>query len=214
MHGMAAASGSARMDVVAADSSVGGMFAVGDYVLWLGGTSLLVHPATRTYVGLLDQAMKMMYDLPPEIVAQMSISGIAGTAEKISGNQPINGRPTEHHRTTISFVMNTMGQSTPTKVTTDVWIAKLPVKFTNPLAGGARPRVTSGFMAELAKKQIELTLPMTDGVAVKTVIATSQTFTTGQSTVSTVTTEMKNTKDAAVDAALFAIPAGYTKVDK
>lgn len=210
--GIVAPDGSMRMDITAVDGTPSGMSAIGDYYIVKEGKMLLVRPATKTYIDIGDQAMSALSSMPPEMLAQMSITGINATTEKVPGAETIDGRATEHLRTTVSYSMGIMGQALPTTIVTDYWLAKLAVPMVNPMAG-MKNTVTTGPMAELIKKQIEVAPTAANGVALRAII--KQTVSAmGQEIVSTVTTEMKNLKEGDVDPSKIMLPEGYTKATK
>ncbi|GEM_PF-2509641 len=210
--GMVNAKGVMRMDVVTMDAPPGAPapYGVGDYFLTDEGRTLLVRPASKTYLDMADIAGTAMASLPPALMAQMTIGDITGKTEKLDDGTPIEGRATEHYRTTIGYSMNLMGQALPTTIVADYWAARLPVKFSNPLVGGSKSPVTTGPMVELVQKQIDLAPKITDGIVVKSVMSTTVSA-MGQSIVTTVTSEMKNIKESDVDDARFVLPEGYTK---
>lgn len=212
-RGSVGANGAMRLEIVTVDGAAAAAYAVGDYFLTTEGQSMLVRPSSKTYVNVMDQAMSVLNNMPPELLAQLTLTGLAGTTEKLGGSEPIEGRPTEHYHTTMSYTLNMMGQAMPTTIVSDYWIAKLPIAFANPLGGGAKASVTSGPMAALMQKQIELTPPSSAGVAMKSTTVQSVSM-MGQSIVTTTTSEMKNVKEADVDASTLVLPAGYTKAEK
>jgi len=208
--GSATTAGGFRMDIVA--GSAPGMYDVGDYFVTKDGRSLLVHPASKTYVDVVDMAMGQMSALPAEILAQMHPEAIKGSTEKVPGNEIVDGRPTQHFRTTLGYTMNMMGQNITTTSTTDYWVATLPVRFKNPMVG-AVPDAPTGPMAEVMKKALELAPPFGDGTPIKTVVATRADL-GGNAFVTTITSEFKNIKEGDVDASRFQIPADYTRALK
>lgn len=212
-RGSVAANGATRLEIVTVVGAAAAAYAVGDYFLTTGGQSMLVRPSSKTYLNVMDQAMSALNNMPPELLAQLSLTGLAGTTEKLADSEPIEGRPTEHYHTTIAYSMNMMGQAIPTTIVSDYWITKLPVAFANPLSGGVKASITSGPMAELMQKQIDLAPPASAGIAIKSTTVQSVSM-MGQSIVTTTTSEMKNVKEADVDAATFVLPAGYMKVEK
>lgn len=202
--------GASRMDVVSVEG-MSQVYAVGDYVITKDGKMLLVHPATKTYVDLMEQASTAMANLPPQLMSQMTITDVTGKSEKI-GMETIEGQETEHRRVTVSYSMAIMGQSVPSTIVSDYWLAKLSAQILNPLAP-PKMEVTSGPMVELVKKQIEVTPKPTDGVPLKMVVTTTASM-MGQSMGTTVTTEIKGMKQGDVDASVIVVPEGYTKAVK
>jgi hypothetical protein len=209
MHGIAASDGATRMDVgdVQLPAGIPSLYAVGDYLLQADGHFVLVHPSSKTYVDMIDQASAALKNLPPQMLAEMTVTDIKGETTKLDDGEVIEGRATEH------YTMAIMGQTLPSKVTTDYWVAKLPVKFSTPFTSSALPALASGPMGELMKKRAELTPAMGDGVPVKMVMATESQM-MGQSMLQTVTSEIKNVEEGDIDASKFAIPTGYTKSAK
>lgn len=214
-RGMVSAKGAMRMEITSMDTPPGAPapYGAGDYFLTDGGRTTLVRPSTKTYIDMAEMVGAAMGNLPPALMAQMVIADITGKTEKLDDGTPIEGRATDHYRTTIGYSMNLMGQSLPTTVVSDYWAAKLPVKFLNPLVGGTRSPITSGPMVDLVNKQIELAPKITDGIVIKNIMSTTVSA-MGQSIVTTVTSEMKNIKEGEVDDSKFVLPEGYTKAAK
>lgn len=207
------AAGASRMEVVAVEG-MSQVYAIGDYVITKDGKMFLVHPATKTYVDLIETASAGLANLPPQLMAQMMITDVTGKTENM-GAETIEGRATEHRRITISYAMAIMGQSVPTTIVSDYWLAKLSAQIVNPMAPPKTEAMlaTAGPMAEVARKQIELTPKPTDGVPMKMVVATSAAM-MGRAMGTTITTEIKNLKEGDVDASVIAVPADYTKAAK
>ncbi len=210
--GIVGPDGSMRMDITSVEGASSAMSAVGDYYIMKDNKLLLVRPGTKTYIDIGDLAMSALASMPPQMLAQMTITGVTATSENVPGAEAIDGRPTEHLRTTIAYNMGIMGQSLPTTIVTDYWLVKLAVPMINPMAG-MKNALASGPMAELVNKQIEVAPTAANGVAVKAII--TQTLSAmGQSIVSTTTTEMKNLKEGNVDVSKIVLPEGYTKATK
>ncbi|MEP6833615.1 MAG: hypothetical protein ABJB74_09480 [Gemmatimonas sp.] len=207
--GIAGPDGSVRLDITAVAGASSGLTAVGDYYISKGGKLLLIRPATKTIVDIGDLATAQM---TPEIMAQITIADITATSEKVAGSETIEGRATEHLRTTIGYSMSVRGQSVPNTIVTDYWLAKSSIPMMNPMPG-TNNAPASGPMAELAKKQSEVSPKPADGVALKK-ISTRTISVMGNSIVSTVTSEMKNLKEGDVDVSKIVVPEGYTKAMK
>lgn len=202
--------GASRMDVVSVEGA-SQVYAVGDYIITKDGKMTLVHPASKTYVDLMEQAAGVMANLPPQLAASMTIADVTGKSEKV-GDETIEGRPTEHRRVTVSYAMGIMGQSVPSTVVSDYWLVKLPMQILNPLAP-PKTEAPPGPMAELVKKQIELYPKPADGTPIKMTMATTVSM-MGQAIVTSISTEIKNMKEGDVDASLIVVPADYTKAAK
>ena len=195
--GIAGPDGSMRMDITALEGA--SMSAVGDYYIVKGGRTMLVRPVTKTFVDIGDGA----------VAADVTFTGVTATSDKIAGADMVDGRPTEHLRTSVAYTHGIRGQSIPTTIVTDFWLAKLSVPMTNPMTG-VKYALTSGPMADLVLKQLEVAPTAAAGTALKAVVTTTRTA-MGQSIVSTVTAEFKNVKEANVDVSKIVMPEGYTK---
>ena len=195
--GIAGPDGSMRLDITALEG--GAMSAVGDYYIVKSGKTMLVRPVTKTFVDIGDGT----------VAADVTFTGVTATSEKIAGADVIDGRPTEHLRTTVAYTHGIRGQSIPTTIVTDYWLVKLPAAMINPMTG-VKYALTTGPMAALVNKQLEVAPPAAAGVPVKAVITTTRNA-MGQSIVSTVTAEMKNMKEGNVDVSKIVMPEGFTK---
>lgn len=214
LKGMASSTGASRMDVLKVEGNTMNTYAEGDFFLTIDGKSLLVRPASKTYVDVAEMATSAMSSMPPQLLAQLSLTDVTGTMEKIAGTETVDGRATNHQRAVIGYKMNVMGQAIPVTLTMDYWFANLGVKFMDPMSGARSTAIPTGPFAELTKKQVELMKQMSmDGVLMKSTIVTSMAM-MGQVNTTTITTEMKNVKDGDVDATKFAMPDGYTKAAK
>jgi hypothetical protein len=211
-HGIATASGASRIDVATADNAQG-TYAIGDYILTIDGRPVIVHPTTKTYVDITDMANGALSKLPPQILDQLIIGNVTAKLDKLDGGDVLEGRKTDHYRTTVAYTMSMMGQEIPSVIVTDYWMAKLSVPFMNPMSGRPPATPPAGPMAELMKKQAEVQPPMTDGVVVKSMMTTTITL-GAQSQVMTMTSAMTNIKETDVDATKIALPSGYTKAEK
>lgn len=216
-HGMSTADGSYRMDIISADNAMG-TYAVGDYFLTVGGRPIIVHPATKTYVDMMDLSSGMLSKMPPEMLSQLQVSKVDGKIEKVAGDSLIEGRRTTHYRSTMTYSIAMMGQELPTTITSDYWLAKLPLRIANPMAGTKTAPVpgtpeANSPMAAITKKAAELVPPMTEGTPVLVVMSTSVNA-QGMSILTTMTTSITNIKQGDIDATLLALPAGFQKSDK
>lgn len=216
-HGMALADGSSRMDIVTAENAMG-TYAAGDYFLTLKGRAVIVHPATKTYVDMMEVSAGALAKMPPDALSQISFTNVTSKLEKVAGDSVIEGRSTTHYRSTVSYSMNMMGQAVPSTIVSDYWLAKLPVQFGNPLAGtqtaaAAGAPDASNPMAEIQKKSAEATPPFTEGTPIRVVMSTTISA-QGMNIISTMTTALTNIKEGDVDASKITLPADYTKADK
>lgn len=216
-RGMTAADGSSRMEIVTAENAMG-VYTVGDYMLTLNGRPMLVHPATKTYVDVIDMGAAALSKMPAELLGQLTLRNVSGTLEKIDGDDVIEGRKTTHYRSTVGYTMSMMGQDIASTVVSDYWLALLPARVALPMSGGTAapaPGATgvSGPLAEIQKKTLEVMPPFTEGTAIKTVMETAITM-QGTAVSTRMTTTMTNIKEADVDASKLVLPADYSKAER
>ncbi|MEP6779354.1 MAG: hypothetical protein ABJC26_05645 [Gemmatimonadaceae bacterium] len=209
-RGIATSAGSTRIDVIATEGV--SLYKVGDYLVVINGKTSLVHPDTKTYVDLDAQANNIVKNMPPALLAQMTITNITGAAEKVSGDEQLDGRSTEHHRTNLGYAMNVMGTAIPSTVVMDIWLAKLPFKIALPVSGGSK-KPEPGPMAEMMQKQYDI-IPRPEGFTlIKSSTGTTSSI-MGQTVGSNIVAEMKNIKEGDVDASRFVVPSDFAKADK
>lgn len=202
-HGVAIGAES-RLDI---DSVSGQMMpmAIGDYMLTLdSGRIVTVSPSSKSYTDAMAGA------LPPELLAQATITGVNVTTEKLGAGEPMQGFATDKFRSSVTYTMNIMGQSMNTMTTSEMWVAKLPGFVSTAFDGTTIPQaMREGPMKELAEKMAESRKVLGSGTPLKTVV-TSQI--TGPMNITTTTTiELLDVKAGDVDPAMLKIPAGFTK---
>jgi len=192
-----------RMDI---DSLQGQIpLSVGDFMLTLdSGRTVVVSPSTKSY----SEGMPGMAAMPPEVLAQASITNVNVTTEKLGPGEMMQGFATEKVRMTVTYTLAIMGTALNTMTTADMWIAQLPASVTTPFDGSLPKELTEGPMKELGEKTMAARKAI-KGAPIKTV--TTSTI-TGPMTFSTVTTlELVDLKTGEVDPSVLKVPDGYTK---
>jgi hypothetical protein len=203
-HGIATNNHS-RLDV---DSGGGGPmapFSAGDFLLTLdSGRVLLVNPATKTYV---DGFTMGGGGLPPEIMAQASISGVVVNIEKLGAGDTIEGRPTQKYRMTSQYTVNIMGNSVSIGGEAEMLTAELPTKINSPFGGGMPKSMSTGPFAELYNKMLDATKQVSGSVVrVNNVMSINGPMSMNM----TQTMQLTDVKAADIDEKQLQVPDGYT----
>jgi hypothetical protein len=179
--------------------------AIGDVMLMLdSGRVVTLSPGSKTYY----EGMPAMAAIPPEVLAQASVTNVNVTTEKLGAGEPIQGFATEKVRMTVTYVLFLMGTQLNTMTTSELWVAQLPAAVMTPFDGAIPKEMSEGPMKELAAKTLAARKAIT-GSILKSVTTSSI---TGPMNISTVTTlELLDVKPGDVDPALLKVPEGYTK---
>lgn len=178
---------------------------VGDYMLTLdSGKMFMVSPSSKSF----SEGLPGMAALPPEVLAQASVTNVNVTTEKLGAGETMQGFPTEKVRMTVTYSLAIMGTAMNTMTTAEMWVAKLPANVSTPFDGALPKELSQGPMKELAEKSMAARKTI-EGTPLKT-ITTSQI--SGPMTVTTVTTlELLDVKQGDVDPSLLKVPDGFTK---
>lgn len=205
-HGTAIGAQS-RIDV---DSVAGQVpLAIGDYMLTLdSGRLVTVSPSSKTYS---DGASSMMA-IPPQLLAQATITNVNVTTEKLGAGEAMQGYPTEKVRLTTTYVLNLMGQSMNAMNVSEMSMAQLPAAVTTPFDGNLPKELLEGPMKELGEKMIAARTALGTATALKTVNTSTMSSPMLPQSISTVMTiEILDLKPADVDPSFLRIPEGFTK---
>src|SRR3954470_22459695 len=147
-HG-SAIGGQSRIDVDSLSGEV--PLTVGDYMLTLdSGRLVTVSPSTKTYS---DGASSMMA-IPPQMLAQASITNVNVTSEKLGAGEAIQGYATEKVRLTTTYVLSIMGQTMNAMNVSEMSMAQLPAAVTTPFDGNLPKELLDGPMKELGDKMV------------------------------------------------------------
>jgi hypothetical protein len=202
-HGVAA-NGKSRLDI---DSGGGGQmapFGPGDYLLNLdSGRVVVVSPATKSYV----DGFSMGGTIPPEIMAQASLSGVVVNVEKMGAGDTIEGRPTQKYKMTSQYTMNIMGQTIGFGGETELMTADLPANIHSPFSGGLPKNMANGPFAELYTKMLEAQKQV-PGTALR--VKNVTTITGPMNVNMSQNMQLVDVKSTDVDEKQLQIPEGYT----
>ena len=212
------ASGNSRIDYTQS-MAPGGMMSAGTYMITSAskGTVTSVDPAKHQYTVInVGELGKAAAD------AQSAMGGIAKTEftdvkvglEDLGAGEPLDGYATYKYRLTQSYTMKMtiLGRTinSPSKSTTDIWIAPQLDGLMDP---SARPAAStpSGPMAALTAQLTAVYGKMRKGLPLKRVT----TMLSGEGArqhETTMTMTITNVKKSAISPSVFEVPAGYTEV--
>jgi hypothetical protein len=202
-HGVAA-NGRSRIDI---DSGGGGPmapFGPGDYILSLdSGRTVIVMPATKSYI----DGFTMGGGMPPEIMAQASLSGVSVNVEKLGAGETIDGRATEKFRLTSQYTLSIMGNSIGMGSEAEILTAQLPTKISNAFGGGLPKAMATGPFSELYTKMLDAQKQM-PGTALR--VNNVMTITGPMSMNMSQTMQILDVKNADIDEKQFQVPDGFT----
>ncbi len=204
------ADGRGRIDI---DSSRGSIpFTKGDYFVIDSGHTLLVRPSVQTYAEVESPIQHAFTRLAGQLTnPQMAMSAVKVNMEDLGVGGMVARVKTEHFRVQSEYVQEVGTRQLNSEVTTDMWVAKLPVQFTSPVEGSVlRPQlspVLNPVVDQLAtfSKQIA-----SAGAPVK--LVTTTTYALGSATWQTVqSAELSNIRFTYLDADAFKIPERFRK---
>jgi hypothetical protein len=204
-HGVAAG-GLSRLDVDSAPAGpTMGAFGPGDYFLMLdSGRVVAVSPATKTY---LDGFSTAMGSMPPDMMAQASVTNVVVNVEKLGAGDAVEGHPTDKYRISSQYTMGIMGQSINFASEYEILTAQLPVHIITPFSGSLPKTLATGPFADLYTKISEAQKK----VSGTTVRVSSSTGISGpMSMTMTQNVQLSDLKTADVDDKVFQVPEGFT----
>lgn len=202
----------------------GGMFGKGTYMIADRGSRMLilVDPKEKTYAEMpVDAIGKALGSAIGGMgsVFKIRISNAKFTTQDLGAGESMGGFATHHYRVVHDYDMDMqvawMKSNTTNHTEADYWvnpeISALPNPIFEMVASVGSAVVASD--AEFVRQVKEATEKMFKGVPVKSISRTTSVDKKGKTTEMVSTTEMLNITRAAVPDAVFAIPAGYTKVE-
>jgi hypothetical protein len=208
------AAGRGRLDVV--DGGVESLFAKGDYVLFDSTDLVIVHPATREFIALPQDAASRRMDQLQARGMKLSISDVKVSMDSVPGTDTVAGHPTRRFRMTTAFTMTVdagaLQQRLTTESVTDYWTATVPGLPGNPLLranGFSGSPATTGMFKDLSSRIDSAAAQLGNAVALRTV--TSSRLTQGpESTLQMQqTSEVSDIKNREIDESLLLLPPGY-----
>lgn len=188
--------------------SITGQFpvSVGHHILSLdSGRVVVINPTDKSYT----EGIPGITALPPELLAQASITNVSVTTEKLGAGEKLQGFATEKVRMTVTYSLGIMGQTLNTMSVLEMAMAQLPATVTTPFDGNLPKEMSEGPMKELYDKMGAARRALGAATSLKTTTTSSI---TGPMNVTTTTTlELLDVKAGDVDPANVKVPEGFTK---
>ncbi len=204
------ANGRGRIDI---DSSTGPVaFSKGDYFVVDSGHTILVRPSVQTYTEIDSPIQNPLHQMVAAMANQrIVVSGVKVDMEKLGPTDSVGHMTTQHFRIQSEYALDLGTRQYNTQITTDMWVAKLPFRFVNPVEESMKsPHMPVAFNPLFDKIAAYSAQVESEGAAVKSV--TTTTYAVGGMTWDTVqSAEITNVKEADVDEAAFRIPDRFRK---
>ena len=210
--------GNARIDFTES-MMPGGMMGAGSYMLVRNSSpiSTIVYPAKREYLELnRDELMKDAADAQKALggMVKPEITGVRVDMQELGAGEAIEGNATVRYHMTTDYTMSVsmMGHTTGTTQhsATDLWVAPGLDGIMNPMARQAAS-ATGGLTSALSEAIVKAYAKVKKGVVLKTVTTSESGPEGGRKRSSTIVMQIFNIKRASINAAVFEVPAGYTK---
>jgi hypothetical protein len=140
--------------------------------------------------------------------AAISLSGLTTNLEKLGASDSVSGFATQRYRFTVDYSILFAGQPIPSRIATELYVAKLPVKFSSAAIG-----TLQGINLLQSKELNDKVAALYAELAAEGVIVYSTTTTTftvqGNAITMSQTAELTDIKPAEVDEAKLVMPTGY-----
>lgn len=216
-HGVALGS-RARFDVV--EGALPPLADKGDYVVFDSSGITVVHPATKEFVPISAEASSKALEQLQALGMSITLKDIEVSLDSIPGADTVAGVKTRHYKTSIAYtvVLEGLGTSQQLKssATSEYWMASIPGLTTSPLqrlgqlSGGQGLGLSKdGPLKDLAIRADSVARAM-KGTAVKVKTTTTSDTGGGAMTIE-LGARMVRIKQSPIDAALFVVPADYTR---
>ncbi len=207
------ANGMGRIDI---DSSRGPVsFAKGDYFVIDSGHTVLIRPSVQTYAEIESPIQHTFTRMAAQLTnPQMGMSGLKVDMENLGAGDSVAHMKTQRYRLQSDYVLEVGTRQLNSHVTTDMWVANLPVQFATPVeASMLHPRLPGALnpvMDQIASYSTQIAAA---GAPVK--LVTTTTYALGSMTWETVTsTELSDIRVADVDQLSFRIPDRFKKAQQ
>ena len=216
-HGVALGS-RVRIDIV--EGALPPLVEKGDYMLFDSTGITVVHPAKKEFLPLSAEVSSKALEQLQALGMSISVKDIDVKLDTIAGDDTIAGFKARHYRTAISYTLALDGfgtsQQLKSSATAEYWMASIagmstsPLQRTGQLSGGQGLGLSKdGALKDLAVK-IDSVSHLMKGTAVR-VKSTTTSDTGGGSMSIELGSQMLRVKPSPVDAALFVVPADYTR---
>ena len=216
-HGIALGS-RVRIDIV--DGTLAPLAEKGDYLLFDSTSVTVVHPAKKEFVPISAEAGSKALEQIQALGMSIALKDIDVSLDTVPGADTASNFKTRHYKTSIGYTVVLEGfgtnQQLKSSATSEYWMAAIPGLNTSPLqrlgqlsGGQGLGLAKDGPLKDLAAK-VDSVARLMKGTAVKAKTTTTSDMGGGANTIE-LGAQMLHVKQSSVDAALFVIPADYTR---
>lgn len=216
-HGVAVGS---RIRIDVADGALPPLAEKGDYLLFDSTSVTVVHPAKKEFVPISAEAGSKALEQIQALGMSIALKDIDVSLDTVPGADTLSGFKTRHYKTSIGYTVALEGfgtnQQLKSLATSEYWTAAIPGLSTSPLqrlgqlsSGQGLGLAKDGPLKDLAVKVDSIARAM-KGTAVNVKTLTTSDMGGGANTIE-LGAQMLHVKQWSVDAALFVVPADYTR---
>jgi hypothetical protein len=184
----------------------------------------MVMPESRQYlqINLADSTTQALGSMASLMAATTVVSDIQVSGTALGSGGVVNGYPTNHYRITTSYAeVPSAGEGQrKVRLVEEFWVTSQlkdvpdPIEaFTRAFGGKNGLPQMGGTLSELMRKRGDAQRKLFTGLPLKSVATSTMTERDGSTQEETSVTEIIDLKRADLDAAVFQVPAGYTKLD-
>ncbi|MDQ6886925.1 MAG: DUF4412 domain-containing protein [Gemmatimonadota bacterium] len=184
----------------------------------------VVMPDSRQYIEInfADTTGQALGAMAQMMAATTVVSDIQVSGSALGSGGVVNGYPTSRYRITTSYSEVASGSEKQRKIRSieEFWVTnKLkdipdPMEaFTRAFGGQGGMPSMGGTVSDLMRKRGDAQRKLFKGLPIKAVTRTTTTERDGTAREDTTSTEILDLKRVNLDASLFQLPAGYTKLD-
>jgi hypothetical protein len=185
-------------------------FSKGDYFLVDSGRTYLVRPSVQTYSEIDSPILNPFRNLASQL-NNASLSNVKVEMEKAPLDTLV-GLPAQGYKIMAEYLMDLGPSDASSHTTTELWIAKLPFRFVNPVDETLRsprlPRLLRPVFDKIAEYSVQISK---EGTTVKSVTTTTINIVGGATYDLVQTFEMKSVKETDVDEGSLRIPDRFRK---
>jgi len=207
-----AANGRGRLDMV--NGQAAGMWSAGDYLLFDSTEFVIVHPTTKQFIAIpSDLASRSLEQMKANGV-DISLTGVTGSMQPVAGpDSSVAGFPTKHYKLDMTYSlgmsMGTLQQSISTKVTSDIWVARVADLPANPFLRASSMQ-GAGLMQEITRTLDSIAKPIKGMIPLRSVTVTELSGAAPTAFATEQRVEVSDLAPADVNDDLLYLPADFT----
>lgn len=207
-----AANGRGRLDILKGQAA--GMWAAGDYLLFDSTEFVIVHPTTRQFIAIPADLASRSFEQMKANGVDIAISGVTAAMQPVAGpDSSIAGYPTKHYQLNLTYSLDmslgTLQQSVSTKVTSDMWMARVAALPPNPFLRASAMQ-GSGLMREITREVDSVTKPIRGMIPLRSVTVTELTGAMPTSLTTEQRVEVSDLAPAELNDDLLYLPPDFT----